>query len=179
MDIYTPEKNHFNALLDQFNNINFPLNRSFIEPKLTHISDQKHFQKKYNITLDQIKTNHHGECYGYRLKNKSIDVTYIPDNQLHYTSEQKTSSSQFIEFCKNTDILIHDSQFTQNDLPDKLNWGHSLFTDTVNLAEKANTKQLYLFHHDPCRTTDDIESMIEYCKQSSIMVKAAKEGQSI
>ena len=51
-------------------------------------------------------------------------------------------------FCKGTKLLIHDSQYTETDMPHKIDWGHSIYTDALNLAIKANAKTFCLFHHD-------------------------------
>ena len=64
-----------------------------------------------NFNVKTIKANHQGDCIGYRIKKESIDVTYIPDNQLH--NETITSFDEFIHFCKDTKLLIHDSQYTE------------------------------------------------------------------
>ena len=177
--VYTPIKTHFESLINQLNNLNHPLDLKDLTSEFIHIDNLKELKKITNFTLKQIQTNHHKVCYGYRIIDKNIDITYIPDNQLHYTSDQITTYENFIDFCKNTTFLIHDSQYTKNDMPDKLNWGHSIFTDTVKLGSESNAKNTILFHHDPSRTTTDINTILQYAKSSTTNIIAAKEGLEI
>ena len=50
-------------------------------------------------------------------------------------------------------MLIHDSQYTPADFPLKKGWGHSFWSEGIELAAAAEVKQYLMFHHDPDRTT--------------------------
>ena len=63
-----------------------------------------------NFNVKTIKANHQGDCIGYRIKKESVDVTYIPDNQLH--NETITPFDEFINFAKgiNCSFMIANTQ---------------------------------------------------------------------
>lgn len=65
----------------------------------------------------------------------------------------------FVEFCKEVDILIHDAQDTEKDMPQKQGWGHSLVTQACELAGAAQVRHLVLYHHDPDRTDAQLYSI--------------------
>jgi ribonuclease BN (tRNA processing enzyme) len=46
-------------------------------------------------------------------------------------------------------LLIHDAQYTPEELERRRGWGHSAWPDVLDLAVAAGVKQLVLFHHDP------------------------------
>ena len=50
------------------------------------------------------------------------------------------------------DILIYDAQYTPEEYPAKVGWGHSTWLAGAELARAAGVPQLVLFHHDPGRT---------------------------
>jgi ribonuclease BN (tRNA processing enzyme) len=89
------------------------------------------------------------------------------------------------EFCRDADALITDSTYTDDEYKTKVGWGHSCISKVVNLAHHANVKSLYLFHHDPDQSDNDIDSKLEYATNlltkisSNTEVIAPCEGQCI
>jgi ribonuclease BN (tRNA processing enzyme) len=65
-------------------------------------------------------------------------------------------------------------------MPLKMHWGHSLYTDALNLAMRASVRQFVLFHHEPSRTKKDILTMADDCKsktkETKIIVATELEG---
>ena len=44
-------------------------------------------------------------------------------------------------------------------MPHKRGWGHSLVSQACELAVTAQVKHLILFHHDPDRTDDEVDTI--------------------
>lgn len=57
------------------------------------------------------------------------------------------------------DILIHDAQYTEADMPHKHGWGHSLISQVRQLAIDAKVGKLVLFHHDPDRSDSQLDEI--------------------
>ena len=51
--------------------------------------------------------------------------------------------------AEDADILIHDGQYSNEELMRKRGWGHSSFEQAIEVAKKANVKKLIITHHDP------------------------------
>lgn len=137
---------------------------------------------RYNIDDTQIETvyvNHPGNALGYKLNLDGKTIVYISDNEpftsgnLDKLNSQQDSSDpligedgnqKLINFIKNSDILIHDAQYTEDEYTTKISWGHSPLNYTVNIAIKADVKKLILFHHDPLHDDDMIDKMLEDAK---------------
>lgn len=47
------------------------------------------------------------------------------------------------------DALIHEGQYTPEELPRYKGWGHSSWAQAVEVAERAGVKRLIITHHDP------------------------------
>jgi ribonuclease BN (tRNA processing enzyme) len=90
-----------------------------------------------------------------------------------------------IEFLKDTDFLIMDTQYDQEEYASHVGWGHGCLDDVVALAMEAGVRQLYLFHHDPNHDDAKIESMVSRAREKvsqnrhPLKVEAAREGQTI
>ncbi|HEY5734893.1 MAG TPA: MBL fold metallo-hydrolase, partial [Gammaproteobacteria bacterium] len=54
-----------------------------------------------------------------------------------------------VELARDADLLIHEGQYTPEELPRYKGWGHSSWEQAVMVAEQANVKQLAITHHDP------------------------------
>src|SRR5207253_2804395 len=90
-----------------------------------------------------------------------------------------------VELLAGADLVIHDAQYTAEEYPAKIGWGHSPVEWTVDYAIAAGAKRLALYHHDPLRDDDAVERVVEGCRQrvrqaaSTLMVEAAAEGMLI
>lgn len=117
------------------------------------------------ITIKTMLLHHPGQCLGYRIEYKGRSICYITDNELfleddeeHYDSFYVRRLAKFIEGC---DALITDSTYTDEEYANgKVGWGHSCISQVIDLADRANVKTLYLFHHDPDQTDDDIDAKL-------------------
>ena len=65
----------------------------------------------------------------------------------------------FIGLAQDADILIKDSQFTDDQLPEHKGWGHSSWQQCTQVAEKARVKQLILYHHSPQNNDEAIRKI--------------------
>ncbi len=45
--------------------------------------------------------------------------------------------------------MIYDCNFTDEEFPRYVGWGHSTWQEGVRIAEAAGVKKLAMFHHDP------------------------------
>jgi phosphoribosyl 1,2-cyclic phosphodiesterase len=88
-------------------------------------------------------------------------------------------------FFAGADLLVHDSQYTQKEyLKDKKGWGHSSFEWAITSANRARVKHLVLFHHEPMRSDQELETL--HCNlvnqlkgKTRMVVSLAQEGASI
>ena len=58
-------------------------------------------------------------------------------------------SPEIVEFCRDADLLVHEGQYTSDELEANLGWGHSSCDQAIEVAEKAGVKKLIITHHDP------------------------------
>ncbi len=80
-------------------------------------------------------------------------------------------------FAQNADLLIFDAQYTKEEYPSKIGWGHSSVDDAVNIAIESNCKRVAFFHHDPTRSDDALDAMEKYTQDE--LAKRGFKGQHI
>jgi ribonuclease BN (tRNA processing enzyme) len=59
------------------------------------------------------------------------------------------------------DILLHDSQYTEDEYLQRVGWGHSSVVHVVTFADICRVRQLVMFHHDPLHTDADLEALLK------------------
>ena len=90
-------------------------------------------------------------------------MTYMPDHEPAlglrdgYVSGDWTSGYRLAE---QTNLLIHDAQYSRQEYAAHVGWGHSSIDDTFAFAELAGVAQLVPFHHDPSHSDDDLDELI-------------------
>lgn len=142
-------------------------------------------------------TNHPGICVGYRLNTSFGSVAFLPDNEpyqrLRGATTQTTAEMAYarkmderlINFIRDVDVLIIDSQYDDTEYQRHVGWGHGCLDDVVSLALIAGVKKLCLFHHDPGHDDDHINRMVEWARNlvamhgDPLIVEAAREGEEI
>jgi phosphoribosyl 1,2-cyclic phosphodiesterase/CheY-like chemotaxis protein len=163
--------------------------------------------KKMEFSIGKVRVrsrflNHPGVCAGYRLFTKEGSIAFLPDNEpfeplkLRLAARDGThphraraqavvERSKLVEFLKDTDVLILDTQYTDEKYQDHIGWGHGALSRVVSLALEARAKKLFLFHHDPAHDDHQIDEMLERARLLVIEsgrpleVEAAREGAEI
>jgi len=100
-----------------------------------------------NFVVSSIKLNHPNNSYAYRFDHGGKSVVYATDTEFNEQSIDFIKGC--IEFFKNADLLIFDSQYTSKESFEKLHWGHSSANTGIDVAIKSGVKRLVFFHHEP------------------------------
>jgi phosphoribosyl 1,2-cyclic phosphodiesterase len=179
-------KNVICSLLDQMDGAHFPVSAESLpsQPDCV-IGDDLEFLRGRGVMASKIATNHPGGGFGFKIENAGRSAIYLTDNELDPPYPKATDFDGFVKFCRHADLLIHDAQYIENDMPHKHGWGHSLASQACALAVAAEVKQLVLYHHDPDRTDDEIDAIQEDARDwlrqrgSAIQCTAAYEGLAV
>ncbi len=121
------------------------------------------------------KHRHPGDAYSFRfdLENGKSFVfcTDIEHGQ--------SISPQIVELAKEADVLIHDAQYTEEELLERRGWGHSSWEQAVEVAQRAGVKDLYLTHHDPDHNDDFLLHMEAQCQKRFPRSRIARDGMEV
>lgn len=176
----------YDAVLTQMSGSRFPVKYTDL-PANIHLKlpNDKHEWELGSARIRRIKMNHPGNGSAYLITENGKSVAYITDNELYPPYQKATDFLDWVKFASNADLIIHDAQYIQPDMPLKLGWGHSIAEEAVKLAMACRAKKLALYSHDTCRTDSEIDVIVEECQsllkvaECDIDLFAAAEGMKI
>jgi phosphoribosyl 1,2-cyclic phosphodiesterase len=132
------------------------------------------------VKIDAIRLNHPQGGLGFRFREGNHTMAFLTDNELGAAHGSRLSD--FAEFVKGCDLLIHDAQYLPQDLPHRKGWGHSTYEESVALAQMAGVRNLLLTHHDPSRSDVEVQEIVDQARQlaaakgSPPSIDGAREG---
>ncbi|MFA5103373.1 MAG: MBL fold metallo-hydrolase [Candidatus Thermoplasmatota archaeon] len=120
--------------------------------------------------------NHAGSTIGFKIGIGKKTVGYVTDNEFleGYTGVPHNIDidhdivipyRKMIEFVSDANILIHDAQYTNDEYPAKIGWGHSSVSNTCVLAKLAGVKKWFVTHHDPMYDDDFLNEKLVLTRQ--------------
>lgn len=127
------------------------------------------------LQVEPIHLNHPNGGYGYRFTEDGKRFVFLTDNELGGVHEGGRSFQEYVDFCRDADLLIHDAQYTDEEYKRKVGWGHSTFRAAGHLAVRAGVHRLGLFHHDPDRTDHELDRLVGECQCDVTAEKAPTE----
>ncbi len=160
----------------------FPIKFNNLKADIQHIDILNRCPLKIDdVVIDSIPLQHPQGGFGFRFREGNKTLVFMTDNELTDEEWARVHPEDFVEFCKDADVLIHDAQYTPEEMEIRKGWGHSDYAAALRLAMKAHVKQLVLFHHDPARKDPDVVSFKANCEElarknrADIVIDAAKE----
>jgi phosphoribosyl 1,2-cyclic phosphodiesterase len=154
------------------------LNDENEKPIIKRISNTNDIKPQKNeVIISSMKSNSHPNfgvmCFKIAYKDKSI--VYATDTECYNGGSKKLEL-----FAKDTDLLIHDSQYTKEDylsaVMPKQGFGHSTFDMAFDVACSANAKRMAFFHFDPSYNDEKLTSIEKIINNKNENYFLAKEG---
>jgi len=149
------------------------------------------------LTVTGKYLNHPVSCMGYRFNYSGKSIAAVFDHEPFRNlfsagpeedgyDEQAAKegeiaaaeeNAKIADFLKGTDILIHDAQYTHDEYPRHVGWGHASCEHALKSAEAAGSGKLVFFHHDPVHTDSRLEEIEKsYANSKTAQIIMAREG---
>ena len=127
--------------------------------------------------------HHPALTLGYRIEADGAAVVYSSDHEPTREAEPgpdaveslNREEAQHVAFLRDADLVIHDAQYLAEEYPAKVGWGHSPMEYAVDVACAADARRLALYHHDPTRTDDQVDVLIERARERAQEIGYAGE----
>lgn len=171
----------------------------------SHLAIEELKEMEFQVGPVEVRSkfaNHPGICVGYRLATSSGSIAYFPDNEPYEELKLQLASrdgiteeeardfaaaerNKMVEFLRDCDLAIMDTQYTEEEYTKHIGWGHSSVDSVVSLALDANVGKLLLFHHDPNHDDQMIDKIVEYVRAlvaksgKPLEIDGAREGAEI
>lgn len=118
-----------------------------------------------DLHVTSIPLSHPNMGLGYRFEESGKSLVFLTDNELSFPHRGGRSFDEYASFAKDADLLLHDAEYTPADYEHTRGWGHSLYSDALDLALAAGVRRFGLFHHNQDRPDADVEAMVEDCRR--------------
>lgn len=119
---------------------------------------------------------HPGATVGYKIEVADKTLSWFPDNEflqgyvgspedLTLDDERVAPYRKIIDFLTGVDVLIHEAQYTNEEYPAKIGWGHSSISNAGLLATLADVRRWVVTHHDPMHDDRFLETKLNLTRQ--------------
>lgn len=116
---------------------------------------------------------HPGGASAFRIEIGGESLVLITDVELSLADER------LLSFVADADIAILDAQYGEVEYEARRGWGHSTPVQAAAFAAKAGVRTLYLTHHDPARSDDEVDAFVELARAHHPQVYAAFDGMTL
>ena len=135
-----------------------------------------------DVTVAEV-SHKGGTTMGVRVERSGRSFAYLPDHCLrHATASQRSAA---LDLARDVDVLLHGSQFLEDERAIADAFGHGTGPDAVELAAGAGARRLVLIHHAPSRTDLDVPLVLaEAARQAGALrfelpIEVGTEGHTI
>jgi ribonuclease BN (tRNA processing enzyme) len=136
----------------------------------------KHFTDINNVEtiVTAQRHNHPGGAYSFRMERNGKVLVVCTD-----VEHGEQIDPRLVELARGADLLVHDAQYTAEELQKRRGWGHSSFDQAMQVAEMAGVKRLALTHHDPEHDDEFLDRIEKLCRERFSNTVLAREGMEI
>ena len=194
------------AFADQMDPVYIPLtmDQMPVELEFQEMSAGECFDA-YGVKITSHTMHHPIATFGYRLEEDGRTFVFATDQEpwsdpdelgekvAQMKAEQRPAAeiealwpNNYIDWCRDADLLVHDAQYSREEYRTKVGWGHSSFDYALLVARQSAARQLAFYHHDPMHSDHQIEAMVEealgselHRKHRGLIAFPAAEGQEI
>jgi phosphoribosyl 1,2-cyclic phosphodiesterase len=94
---------------------------------------------------------HPGGSLAFRVEDGGgRSLIYATDYE--FSGGDSPEADRFVDFIRDADVFISDSQYTYLEGAARRGWGHSTAMEAIDLAIRGEVKTFYMFHYDPNHT---------------------------
>lgn len=149
LDIIAFDKNrhvkNLKGLFDaQMQEAFFPVTLADMGAKINFITVDQKYLKLNDYEVSVHEHCHPGQAYSMKIEKYGKSIVICTDIEHGDHLDPK-----IVDFAQGADILVHDAQYTSEELKNRKGWGHSSYEQALEMAERTNCKKLIFTHHDP------------------------------
>jgi phosphoribosyl 1,2-cyclic phosphodiesterase len=151
---------------------NFPVRYSDLKAKIVYVEGNPEKFQIGSVTIIPIQISHPNAGKGYKFVEDGKSFVFLTDNELGFVHPGGLPASEYAAFCEDADLLMHDAEYAPQEYKLLIEWGHSSYLDVLELAFKAGVKQLGLFHLNQERSDEEVDEMVDACR--NIIIRRGK-----
>jgi ribonuclease BN (tRNA processing enzyme) len=136
------------------------------------------------FTVSAALVCHPGPTVGYRLHDGTSTLAYLSDHEPALGARVFPDLPEWtsgLGLAEGADLLIHDTQYADDEYGEHIGWGHSSIGQAVAFARSAGVAQLVPFHYDPWHDDDALDARFDRARNEAddLPIFPAKEGSTL
>lgn len=162
----------------------FPIRMSTFPAKMEFVVLKNEPVRIHDVEVAFREVSHPGGCLSYRFQEFGRSVIFSTDTELQTADFIPTKGNY--GFYGKVDVIIMDTQYTLDEFVRKENWGHTPFSKAVEFALEYDIPRMYLFHHEPNYSDEQLESLKQIARwyarkfqNKEIDIQISREGDRI
>lgn len=152
----------------------FPVPLEKMGANLSFHQSEKDWFLNENTMVMTMEHNHPGGAYGYRIEQEGKTLVFCTDIE-----HGEEIDPRVVAFAYKADLLIHDAQYTPEELKNRKGWGHSSWEQALQVAKLADVKLVALTHHDPDHDDEFLLQVEKQCQERFPQSFLAREGMEV
>ncbi len=148
------------------------------QPQLVNLNEVNQEDEDVLITFYKSYVHPQDGVMIYKITYKGKSLVYATDKECYFGGDKK-----FVQFAKNCDLLIHDTQYTTEDYLNphspKQGYGHSTYDMAIEVMKQAKARKLAFFHFDPSYNDIKLGKIKEHYTAMNKNVYLPYEGMEI
>ncbi len=186
----------------------FPLSHEDWKAEVSYVEleDGESMEVASGVRMSSSRLNHPLIASAYRIDAQGRSMVYVtdtapfehmildrefipraPDLSLPVAPDVAATlsamRSALVQLCRNADLVVYDTMFTDEEYLRNPHWGHSAASHAMAVCKDASARGLVIFHHAPERTDDQMDGLMQEIRARyeglGIDIHVAVEGQHI
>jgi ribonuclease BN (tRNA processing enzyme) len=137
------------------------------------------------VTVSCSLVCHPAPTVGYRLEADGVTLTYLSDHEPALGVRDFPPPPEWTsgyDLAHRSDLLIHDTQYTEEEYETRVGWGHSTVDHAVAFAAAVEAKAYAPYHYDPTHDDATRDAMLAHAAtalEGRCQVVPAREGDTV
>src|SRR5262245_11799761 len=186
LNIYAPtgfQRGLEEAMAGQMEYSYFPVKLRDLRSRLHFTELEEGFFRVGDMLVETQYLNHTAPTIAYKISGAAGTLAYVTDHEPFWIGRgrefEHPGDQAHVAFLRGADLVIHDAQYTEEEYPSRVGWGHSTIEYATAVARAAGVRRLALFHHGPGRDDAEMERLEQRAQRGAgdgLEVFAAREG---
>jgi phosphoribosyl 1,2-cyclic phosphodiesterase len=117
------------------------------------------------VSVTSIPLSHTNRGYGLRFEEDGKSFVFLTDNELGHRHSGGRRPGDYAEFAADCDLLVHDAEYDHEQYATRRGWGHTLYTEALDLAVACGAGSFGLYHHNQDRTDEALDGLVAECRE--------------
>ncbi len=125
---------------------------------------------------------HEGGSTAYRFDEPKTGASFVFATDMEWPRAQPAERASFMRLLREpapTRGLAMDGQYSEEEYSAHVSWGHTPWNQAVCIAREAEAGELWITHHDPGRTDEQLDRIQAKVNGDWALARLARQGEIV